>query len=145
MQIGFTGSRKGMTSKQMNSVRLHLKSIRKKVEGFRHGDCIGADEQAHRIARGLQIPITIHPPDDDSNRAFCQDADRVLKTKPYIERNQDIVDRCDILLAAPNTDEEVLRSGTWATIRYARKENRRTFIFFRDGRQVEVNLKHKGG
>jgi predicted Rossmann fold nucleotide-binding protein DprA/Smf involved in DNA uptake len=38
-----------------------------------------------------------------------------------LERNHLIVAACDVLNAAPLQDEEILRSGTWATIRYARK------------------------
>jgi hypothetical protein len=40
--------------------------------------------------------------------------------KSYLDRNHDIVDSCSILLALP-TGQEILPSGTWATIRYARR------------------------
>lgn len=48
--------------------------------------------------------------------------------KPPLKRNYDIVDACDILLAAPRTLTEELRSGTWATIRYARKTGKKYLI-----------------
>lgn len=37
-----------------------------------------------------------------------------------LARNRRIVAAVDVLIAAPETDREELRSGTWATIRYAR-------------------------
>jgi hypothetical protein len=39
-------------------------------------------------------------------------------------RNRLIAARCDALLATPAEPDEVLRSGTWSTIRYARKEGK---------------------
>jgi hypothetical protein len=45
----------------------------------------------------------------------------ILEPKLYMERNHDVVHACDFLLALPGTDHEVVRSGTWATVRYARK------------------------
>ena len=49
--------------------------------------------------------------------------------KPYLDRNRDIVDACEVLLATPDGPER-LRSGTWSTVRYARKI----------GKPVEVRL-----
>ncbi len=39
-----------------------------------------------------------------------------------LDRNRDIVAAVSILIAAPETDIEEQRSGTWATVRYARKK-----------------------
>jgi hypothetical protein len=39
----------------------------------------------------------------------------------YMARNDATVDRIDVLLAFPRTLKEVMRSGTWATVRRARK------------------------
>jgi len=33
-----------------------------------------------------------------------------------------------LVLAAPESVEEVLRSGTWATVRYARKNNTEVYL-----------------
>ncbi len=38
-----------------------------------------------------------------------------------LDRNLRLVAECDVLVAAPLTDAEVRRSGTWATVRYARR------------------------
>jgi hypothetical protein len=39
----------------------------------------------------------------------------------YMKRNDVLVAHADVLLAFPKTPQEELRSGTWATIRRARK------------------------
>lgn len=39
----------------------------------------------------------------------------------YMKRNDRLVELADTLVAFPRTRQEVLRSGTWATIRRARK------------------------
>lgn len=43
---------------------------------------------------------------------------------PYIVRDHAIVDEVQFLIGCPRKDIEELRSGTWATIRYARKQRR---------------------
>jgi hypothetical protein len=96
---------------------------------FHHGDCVGADRQAHIMVRALYGPsalIVVHPPIDSKKRAFSA-GDIIRERKPYIERNHDIVDDSHYLLAAPLLPEEQQpRSGTWETWRYA--EGRATRI-----------------
>jgi hypothetical protein len=133
LKLGFTGTRRGMSAFQLEALRHFLIGFRTTggiAQEFHHGDCTGADAEAHDIARELGIPIHIHPPTDTRLRARC-----ALKSLPaydivtynpksYLERNHDIVDACDWLIAAPGGDKEVLRSGTWATIRYAMKQGK---------------------
>lgn len=122
MIVGFTGTQCGMTSRQKE--RLCAKLIELDVTEFHHGDCIGADEQADNIARTIGgIVIVIHPPNNDSKRAFCErrGLSKVCEPKPYLDRNHDIVDESEMMFATPGQRIEQLRSGTWATIRYARK------------------------
>ena len=45
--------------------------------------------------------------------------------KPYLERNRNIVDNTTMLVAFPNNNKELLKSGTWSTIRYAKKRNKK--------------------
>lgn len=47
----------------------------------------------------------------------------------YMLRNDLLVNRCDELIAFPLTEEEIMRSGTWATIRRARKADKPVRIF----------------
>lgn len=125
MKVGFTGTQIGMTSKQARVVARMLHGF--KPEEFHHGDCVGADADAHSIASQIGLKIVIHPPEYESKRAFC-DGDEVRKKKPYLERNHDIVDETDILIATPKSTKEELRSGTWATVRHARKCGKKVII-----------------
>lgn len=125
MRIGFTGTQAGMTIKQETELMAYLAVH---CASFHHGDCIGADAQAHNIARQLLIPIIIYPPIIKTKRAFCKDYSSIREPKDYLVRNHDIVDNTDMLIACPKTAEEEMRSGTWATVRYARKIGRSILI-----------------
>lgn len=130
MKIGFTGTSHGTTSSQREAVHQVLERLDPKE--FHHGDCIGADAEAHDIATKLNIPVFIHPPSDPSKRAFC--GGNANPVRPYLDRNHDIVDSTELLVACPREFSEVLRSGTWATIRYAKKRQKQTLIIYPDGR-----------
>lgn len=134
MRIGFTGNRDGGSSQQLESLRLILLDCA--ASEFHHGDCIGADAQAAEIASEL-VPaesVEVHPPDNDVLRAFAiRDGNRVRVPRPYRERNKDIVDASDALVAMPNGYEEAQWSGTWQTIRYARTQAIPIFIIWPDG------------
>ena len=132
--IGFTGTQRGMTEAQ----RLKLGTIlavgsTKGVGVLHHGDCVGADAQAHELAQKWMIPVIIHPPENSSKRAFCGGSLASLPPQPYLVRNHFIVDACDVLVATPGEATEQLRSGTWATIRYARKRHKTVVIIYPDG------------
>jgi len=124
--IGFTGTRRGMTQKQKDELYNFLCQYKGGV--FHHGDCVGADLEAHSIASKLGFKIVIHPPRNPEKRAFCEGV--VLEGKNYLERNRDIVEACDILVAVPKENQEVLRSGTWASIRYAKKVGKLVKIIY---------------
>jgi hypothetical protein len=131
MKIGFTGTRNGMTYRQKTALRTILWSIGGEGNEFHHGDCIGADAEADRIARGPGMHIVIHPPTDSKARAYCGlDGDTVNPEFPYLERNRRIVDSTSLLIAAPEGPESV-RSGTWSTVRYARQHGWSTIILDR--------------
>lgn len=122
MKLGFTGTQIGMSERQMRSFTSIIRDYKKyPIDEFHHGDCIGADSDSHKMIRlwcGCQI--IGHPPTNGVKRAFLC-VDRELPPEDYLVRNRAIVDSVDLLIAAPRTDGEELRSGTWATIRYGRK------------------------
>lgn len=118
MKLGFTGTQQGATLNQARALWSLLRA--KDPEEFHHGDCIGADELAHYIARSLGIYVIGHPPTNEKKRAFC-DCDEWREAKPYLDRNHDIVNETHEMVAIPKGPNEELRSGTWATIRYAFK------------------------
>lgn len=133
MIIGFSGTRKGLTTLQRYGLDLLLQYL--PATALHHGDCKGSDASAHFFAGRLGVPIVIHPPDKDSLRAFCHapPAVSILAPLPYLERNRAMVDASDVLLATPETAAEEWRSGTWATIRYARKTGKRVIVIEPDG------------
>lgn len=143
LSIGFTGTREGTTAAQSEAlINLLSKLVTDKVWSAHHGDCCGADEEFHHLACEFECShITAHIPDNETNRAFCASS-HVKKPLPYLERNKNIVHSSDIMIACPK-GSEILRSGTWSTIRYARGLKRRLFIIYEDGRTVEEDYGSK--
>jgi hypothetical protein len=123
VKVGFTGTRYDLTKFQEEELDKIFKSIN--ISEFHHGDCIGADEYAAKLVHKLQknIKIICHPPVETSDRAYTDNiANEVREPKTYMKRNQDIIDESNLLVACSYSDVEVVRSGTWATIRKARKK-----------------------
>ena len=127
--IGFTGTRDMLPEERYNSLTDYLKKCLL-TEGayLHHGDCIGSDAMAHMIATTLGYKIHIHPPINESARAFCN-GDVMHKAKDYLDRNKDIVNVSDLLIAMPkNPKMEELKSGTWSTVRYAKRNDKEVII-----------------
>lgn len=139
MNLGFTGTRKGMSGQQVRQLRellewwerAWLRGIDDDSEDetprltFRHGDARGADKQANRVVEAFAASFQIvrHP----------------NKGNP-LARNIPIVDGSDIMVAAPFTDVEELRgSGTWHAVRYARRVGK-TVIMLARGTRREGSL-----
>lgn len=149
MHIGFTGTQKGMTAEQHSRLAHILVDLLAAANGtvtLHHGDCIGADLQAHALFHelvdgGLPIcRIVIHPGDNKEKRAHASNnwryqkvATKVLEEKDNMDRNQDIVDASDVVIAAPRSHAETRRSGTWATARRARTAGKRVIVVYPDG------------
>jgi hypothetical protein len=131
MKLGFTGTRTGMTDWQKRRLRQFLRHFR--PDEFHHGDCVGADAQAHKLVRETlpDCTIVIHPGDIPNLRANCK-GDITLSVLPCLHRNTLIVSATDEMVAAPETDEEQQRSGTWATIRRARAVAKRVELLERE-------------
>lgn len=132
MKVGFTGTREGMTNAQAwkcEDIFQHIGYV-SPFEEFHHGDCIGADARAHSIIilGSFARIIVCHPPTYEKYRAFTVN-DEYRTPEGYIDRNHKIVDETDVLVATPKEETgETLRSGTWATVRYARKLKKRIII-----------------
>lgn len=133
MIIGFTGTRNGMTSIQRQRVKHELQVL--KPTELHHGDCVGADAQAHALACELDIPVVIHPPLQTRFRAHCSGG-RVLARRGYLERDRSIVQMCDRLIATPKESEEQTRGGTWYTVHYAIRTNTPVVVFWPDGTET---------
>jgi hypothetical protein len=130
LRIGFTGTQLGMTHAQEKTLKnLLLKFLPKETH---HGDCTGADAQFHDIVTKCGCRTIIHPPINESKRAFCKGT-IILPPKEYLDRNHDIVDETHMLIATPKSETMEIRSGTWATIRYAQKQNKAVVIIYPNG------------
>lgn len=133
MIIGFTGTRHGMTPYQKGALAQAL-SLLEDVSEAHHGDCVGGDVDFHNIIRASfkGTRIVVHPSSSPSWRAYLV-GDIILQPKEPLIRNHDIVDSSDLLFAASHELSERLRSGTWATIRYARQIKKPHTILWPDG------------
>ena len=136
-RIGFTGTRLGMTGEQLRALRDLLATFGHAV--LHHGDGVGADAEAHDIAITLGWKAVSHPPINDAWRAH-KVADEERAPKPYLVRNRDIVEETELLIAAPAKAVEHLQSGTWSTVRYARRSGRPISIIRPDGTVIREGL-----
>lgn len=133
MKIGFTGTRKGMTSAQKRTFLRLLRQV--SATEFHHGDCLGADAEAHQFVadRYPHTAIIVHPAEDGILRAFLKGS-AVREEAPYLDRNKVIVDETEELIATPGERKERKRgSGTWFTVRYAKAAGKKVTIIYPDG------------
>lgn len=128
--LGFTGTRHGMTEKQKIEL---AKILRDGVTELHHGMCKGADEECHNLARAIGgIWIVGHPPKNTYLMADL-DIDEMRGPQEYLARDENIVEETDELVAAPHGMQEMIRSGTWTTVRYAQQHDKWATIIFPDG------------
>lgn len=123
-----------MTGAQIETVFAILSAIGQdeRPHEFHQGDCLGSDAQAFNLSRAAQFVTVSHPPLDPVYRAWTP-ATHVYHPRPYLERNRVIVDMTETLLAAPHAAVEEIRSGTWSTVRYARRWGKGVTIVSPDG------------
>ena len=124
--VGFTGTKMGMRDIQATSlthvlISLSMEHLPHAHVRFHHGDCVGADVQAAHIAKTLGWYIVCHPPINPRHRGWFKYNDSIHIPYEYIVRDRHIVDVSQVLIATPHTPYEIVRSGTWTTVRYARK------------------------
>lgn len=133
VHIGFTGTQSGMTTEQQLRVQIIVFELG--TTDASHGDCVGSDDQFDQIAIELGLRRHIRPSTLEAKRAWCfvADGDVLHPPKPPLIRNRDIVDEVEAMIATPKEMIETLRSGTWATIRYARKQGKPVHIVWPDG------------
>jgi hypothetical protein len=135
MILGFTGTRKGMTAAQKKTVSRMLDKLRPQI--VIHGCCHGADQEFHSLAVWHCVDVIRgYPGPAQCQKEFARtkcNGKRYVVSKSFLERNRDIVDDSEKLLACPGKMEEEQRSGTWATIRYARKTGKPRTIVWPDG------------
>jgi hypothetical protein len=132
MHLGITGTRKGLTEKQFNIIKKLIKQDGNLLTHFHHGDCMGVDVQVAMLFEEYQPEVwIISHPSNGPTRAHGP-CDEVMRPKDYLVRDQDNVNASDYFWAAPDGIERV-RSGTWATVRMARKKGIPIVIVMPDG------------
>jgi hypothetical protein len=131
VHLGYTGTRRGLADVQFRTTAVEVSRLA--PEFGHHGDCVGGDAEFHDICLDQGVRIIRHPPVVSVHRAFCLPYYQDRPLRAYLDRNQDIVDESDHLLAGPGEMEEERRSGTWSTIRRARERGIPITIVFPDG------------
>jgi hypothetical protein len=132
MRIGFTGTREGLSEKQWKDVLDFFVKYGKNITEFHHGDCVGADADAHWIATahiGLD-KIWVHPPEAAQWRAFCK-SPHIARPLGYLARNLSIIRSVDRMIACPKEEFEPAQkrgAGTWHAIRHARAQGKPVLI-----------------
>lgn len=128
--VGITATREGLTPAQLNTL-IELLILWDATE-VSHGDCVGGDHDAARVATGLGIDTVSHPPSNPALRAN-HPSTRVLPPDEYKARNRGIVRVTNILVALPKEWTEQPHGGTWYTVGHARTAGRAVVVIFPDG------------
>lgn len=104
------------------------------VSHLHHGDCVGADEFVANLTEltGSTMRVIAHPSDMVRYTANAYRTE-TRPPQPPLVRNHVMVGETEALIALPDSMTERLRSGTWATMRYARDLGRRVTVFWPDG------------
>lgn len=147
--LGFTGTRNKPTQQQWHQTNLFL--FDNNINEAHHGACDGSDLMFHRCAINFATPIIVHPPIKEIYLAreclfmptpemiesdypeWAEYDVTVLPAKGYLERDRDIVDACDHLLATPEGPRKP-HSGTWYTIDYALTHSKPVTVIWPDGK-----------
>jgi hypothetical protein len=124
-----TGTLRGGTSPQLESLNNVIRDHDRPITMACHGLAIGIDFQFHQLCRKNQIPIRGYPCTIKSKQADIPASEFavLLPAKDSLSRNHDMIDYAVLsseesqLIVCPKRDYEELRSGTWATVRYARR------------------------
>ena len=140
--LGFTGTQHRNQVAQLDTLYGVLIGFREAGSVWMHnGDCINSDEKAGDFWRTMGGLIHLHPPDIDAKRAFLR-YEECSPPKCYLNRNRDIVNACDVLIATPFEFEEQARGGTWSTVRYARLTGTPIMFIWPDGRHTIEHSAH---
>lgn len=143
MKLTFTGTKLGMTVAQRTTVLITVRDLLGNGEYTHgiHGCCEKADRDFHDVCWSLMLARELHPGTEEQRLWAVDHMDEQrdmlfpmpLDADPQLTRNRTMVDRGDVLVAAPRQRFEVRRSGTWMTVRYARTAGRIIHFCWPDG------------
>lgn len=151
-RVVFTGTQAGMTVSQLEALEKVITQVIPASAWAAHanGLCVGADTQAFYLFTNLRPDVSIYGfpaniPWKSNLAELSPLCKMVMPVRPPLQRNGDMVvwakatlDRPELarLIAAPKKRGEVLRSGTWSTVRRARFHRLPIIYIWPDG-QVE--------
>lgn len=172
MHFAFTGPREGTTPRQRLALRGFLATVDADVSiqcwhgrdhkvcydclivdapplshVLHHGCCVGSDAEMHVLAVAQEWSVVGHLP---TNRSLVMQQTTgfhqlIAEPGDYMARNHAVVNAGYALLAAPKTPHEQIRSGTWATIRFARRLHKHIVLFWPDGTVQALKRGEKWG
>lgn len=145
MRYSVTGRARELTDREKLLVTMTIASL-EDVGEITTGGAYGVDTAAHQAAvlhhPGIFVYKRIIVPAAPHNRHLVLEANRHSESNiiewaeqgktvaaSYMIRNDRLVYHADVLIAFPETLNEETRSGTWATIRRARKAAREVRIY----------------
>ena len=133
-RVGFTGTREGLTFLQRRTLKELVKRI---TEGsdvlehdivFLHGSAVGADSSFHVMCLGHRREVY---PSTRTKKVLSGMKTIVRPARPSLERNRNIVDSSDMVIACPKKDAE--GGGTVFTMGYAIETGVRLVVILYDG------------
>lgn len=145
LNIGITGSRRFPRIPQRTRFAGVLARIAERYPGIvaiHHGCCTGADELAHHIGRRIPgCQLFGYPGMDALGNSPYRMRERggfttLHEPALYAERNERIVRASTVVIACPlwpEDDPRSVRSGTWQTVRKARKLHKPVLAIMADG------------
>ena len=132
VKVGFTGTRDKLEYSQVQRIEQFLNENLDDIEVCIHGGCLGADFIFHTMCKALKLKTEVYPGHPKYNEKDVSMQANIISTirheaKPFLWRNQDIVDGCDILIACPKDMSK--KGGTWYTIHYCQKRRKPVKLF----------------
>lgn len=138
MRYAFTGPARVLTKSERDFIQKTIYELDPKPTALVSGGAHGVDTEAwntFHAHRFLNVPrVVVYPLKKWHNESLVRDSivlgDRYVPVAGgYMKRNDRLVAEADILVAFPETPRERLRSGTWATVRRARKAGKEVRIY----------------
>ena len=151
MRYSVTGVHRELQPREVNLVKLVIASLLDLTE-LTTGAAYGVDTAAclaglecHGHARHrLCIPDAPHNDKLPLDNLWVEIAPRgISHADSYMNRNERLIAHADKLIAFPETATEQIRSGTWATIRRARRAGLEVDLHPLDGRKPSARRRRR--
>jgi hypothetical protein len=125
--IGFAGTLKQPTQRQADQLCKALFYHREAHSVMHNGGCTGSEEYALRYWLACKGAVWLHPPMQTTHRAAVPYG---IANPPatYLRRYMQIVLATDVMIICPSQQREVVRSSTWAALRYAQDADKAFFL-----------------